>query len=59
MCQIDLNLKNCFFNHKKKSQQREKTASSGNGVEITGYSHANEQNSTLAPNKLTHNVSYL
>ena len=62
MCQIDLNLKNCFFNLKKKKktgQQKEKTASSGNGVEITGYSHANEQNLTLAPNKLTHNVSYL
>lgn len=64
MCQLDLNLKNCFFNLKKKKKKSqvnrgEKTASSGNGVEITGCSHGNEQNSTLAPNKLTHNVSYL
>ena len=37
----------------------ERIVSSINSAGKTGYSHANEQNSTLAPNKLTHNVSYL
>lgn len=45
--QLYLNLKNCFFNLKKKkndkaSQQREKIAFSGSGAETTGYPHANE-----------------
>ena len=46
MYQLGLNLKNCFFNLKKKKKSQvnrgEKTASSGNGVETIGHSHANE-----------------